>query len=304
MCGISGIMHKHVGAAALAPIGEELVRMLDAMKHRGIDSTGITVAGEDSNSDFIVRVWSDPDADYRGRFRAVEEAVVAKGGVVRNRQSTDEFLRLNVNYEGDLNSLAASLYELPGVTIHSIGQNSEVVKDVGTGVELDDKHGIGTMKGTHGIGHVRLATESRVDITHSHPFWAYPFPDVTVVHNGQLTNYHKMKRKYEDEGHRFQTGNDSELIAVYLAEKLARGAALEDALYASLDDLDGSFTYLVSTDQGMGSAKDPLALKPLVLMETDDVVALASEEVALRSVFDEEIERVEPQQNEVMTWLI
>ena len=87
MCGISGIMHKHAGASALAPIGEELVRMLDAMKHRGIDSTGITVAGEDSNSDFIVRVWSDPDADYRGRFRAVEEAVVAKGGVVKNRQS-------------------------------------------------------------------------------------------------------------------------------------------------------------------------------------------------------------------------
>ena len=304
MCGISGIMHKHAGASGLAPIGEELVRMLDAMKHRGIDSTGITVAGEDSKSDLIVRIWSDPEDDYRARFRAVEESVIAKGGVVKNRQSTDEFLRLNVNYEGDLNALAASLYELPGVTIHSIGQNSEVVKDVGTGVELDDKHGIGTMKGTHGIGHVRLATESRVDITHSHPFWAYPFPDVTVVHNGQLTNYHKMKRQYEDRGHRFQTENDSELIAVYLAEKLAQGAGLEDALFDSLDDLDGSFTYLVSTDQGMGSAKDPLALKPLVLMETDDVVALASEEVALRSVFDEEIERVEPQQNEVMTWLI
>ncbi len=304
MCGISGIMHKHAGASGLAPIGEELVRMLDAMKHRGIDSTGITVAGEDSKSDLIVRIWSDPEDDYRARFRAVEESVIAKGGVVKNRQSTEEFLRLNVNYEGDVNVLAAALYELPGVTIHSIGQNSEVVKDVGTGLELDDKHGIGTMKGTHGIGHVRLATESRVDITHSHPFWAYPFPDVTVVHNGQLTNYHKMKRQYEDRGHRFQTENDSELIAVYLAEKLAQGAGLEDALFDSLDDLDGSFTYLVSTDQGMGSAKDPLALKPLVLMETDDVVALASEEVALRSVFDEEIERVEPQQNEVMTWLI
>ncbi len=304
MCGISGIMHKHAGASGLAPIGEELVRMLDAMKHRGIDSTGITVAGEDSKSDLIVRIWSDPEDDYRAQFRAVEESVIAKGGVVKNRQSTEEFLRLNVNYEGDVNVLAAALYELPGVTIHSIGQNSEVVKDVGTGLELDDKHSIGTMKGTHGIGHVRLATESRVDITHSHPFWAYPFPDVTVVHNGQLTNYHKMKRQYEDRGHRFQTENDSELIAVYLAEKLAQGAGLEDALFDSLDDLDGSFTYLVSTDQGMGSAKDPLALKPLVLMETDDVVALASEEVALRSVFDEEIERVEPQQNEVMTWLI
>ncbi len=304
MCGISGIMHKKAGISGLAPIGEELIRMLDAMKHRGIDSTGITVAWESPDSDFIVRVWSDPEGDYRDRFRAVEEVVASNGGVVKARQSTDEFLRLSINHEGDFKPLAASLYELPGVTIHSMGQNSEVVKDVGTGLELDDKHDISGIKGTHGIGHVRLATESRVDITHSHPFWAYPFPDVTVVHNGQLTNYHKMKRQYEDHGHRFQTENDSELIAVYLAEKLSRGAALEDALHDSLDDLDGSFTYLVSTDQGMGSAKDPLALKPLVLMETDDVVALASEEVALRSVFDEEIERVEPQQNEVMTWLI
>ena len=98
MCGISGIMHKHAGASGLAPIGEELVRMLDAMKHRGIDSTGITVAGEDSKSDLIVRIWSDPEDDYRARFRAVEESVIAKGGVVKNRQSTDEFLRLNVNY--------------------------------------------------------------------------------------------------------------------------------------------------------------------------------------------------------------
>ena len=66
MCGISGIMHKHAGASGLAPIGEELVRMLDAMKHRGIDSTGITVAGEDSSSDLIVRIWADPLEDYRG----------------------------------------------------------------------------------------------------------------------------------------------------------------------------------------------------------------------------------------------
>jgi hypothetical protein len=158
--------------------------------------------------------------------------------------------------------------------------------------------------GTHGIGHVRMATESQVDISHAHPFWAYPFPDVTVVHNGQLTNYHNLKRAYEDRGHRFQTGNDSELIAVYLADRLARGSSLQGALEDSLNDLDGTFTYLVSTRDGLGAAKDQWAAKPLVLMETDHVVALASEEVALRSVFPDEIERVEPQEREVMTWLI
>ena len=124
------------------------------------------------------------------------------------------------------------------------------------------------------------------------------------MHNGQLTNYHKLKRKYEDDGHRFQTHNDSELIAVYLADKMANGARLDDALSASLDDLDGTFTYLVSTRDGMGYAKDRWSAKPLVMMETEDLVAVASEEIALRSIFDEEISRVEPQEAEVMTWSV
>ena len=111
-----------------------------------------------------------------------------------------------------------------------------------------------------------------------------------------------MKREYESRGHHFQTENDSELIAVYLADKLAGGVDLNSALEASLDDLDGTFTYLVSTRDGMGYAKDRWCAKPLVLMETDSVVALASEEVALRSVFTEELDRTEPQEHEVMTW--
>jgi hypothetical protein len=166
------------------------------------------------------------------------------------------------------------------------------------------KHGVGEILGTHGIGHVRMATESRVDVNHAHPFWAYPFPDITVVHNGQLTNYHKLKRMYEDQGHHFQTGNDSEIIAVYLAGKLAEGQGLKQALRSSLDDLDGTFTYLVATKDGLGYAKDQWSAKPLVTMETDDVIAIASEEISLRGVFAEEIERIEPQNSEVMTWLL
>ena len=101
---------------------------------------------------------------------------------------------------------------------------------------------------------------------------------------------------YEDRGHRFQTENDSEIIAVYLAEKLSRGLTLDRSLRDSLDDLDGTFTYLVSTKDGLGYAKDQWSAKPLVTMEMEDV--------ALRSVFSEEIDRVEPQQKEAMTWLI
>ena len=304
MCGIGGIMYKNSSSDDLAPIGRELVNMLEAMKHRGMDSSGVTVAGEPLTQDLIVRIWADPDGDYHDRFLRVEEEVARQGGVTESRRAVGEYLRLGINYEGDVLKLAESLVALDGVELHSMGECSEVIKDVGTGAALETKHDVSSLRGTHGIGHVRMATESRVDITHAHPFWAYPFLDVTVVHNGQLTNYHKLKRAYEDRGHRFQTENDSELIAVYLADRLARGSSLGAALGDSLDDLDGTFTYLVSTKDGIGCAKDQWAAKPLVLMETDEVVALASEEVALRSVFPEEIQRIEPQEKEIMTWLI
>ena len=310
MCGVSGILHKPGNAAGgLAPVGEQLIRMLEPMTHRGRDSSGVTIVGEDIEGDLVVRIWTGSAREAADVLERAEDTVRRAGGVVCSSRHTGQFLRLVVNYEGEAAELAADLLETPGVALHSIGHTSEVIKDVGTPVAMDERHDIGGIRGTHGIGHVRMATESRVDVNHAHPFWAYPFPDVSVVHNGQLTNYHKLRRMYEDQGHHFQTGNDSELIAVYLADKLAQGEQLDDALRASLDDLDGTFTYLVATREGLGYAKDEWSAKPLVTMETDDVIAIASEEVALRGILPpamaaEGIDRVEPQKSEVMTWLL
>ena len=160
------------------------------------------------------------------------------------------------------------------------------------------------MLGTHGIGHTRMATESRVDIAHSHPFWARPFPDIAVVHNGTITNYHQLRRRLEMKGHRFSTGNDSEVIAVYVADKLQQGESLEDALKASVRDLDGTFAYLISTDRGIGLARDQFATKPLLYAENAELVVLSSEEVAIRSVFtDPELVPQELGAKEVRWWL-
>ena len=304
MCGVSGIIYKNASSDGTGPVGADLVKMLDSLAHRGRDSTGVTVVGEDTDEDLLVRVWTEHESDAETVLERAADAVRASGGVVRRGDRVGAFIRLAVDYDGDVAKLAQAMLDTEGVDLHSIGRASEVVKDVGTASDVDTRHAVGQLRGTHGIGHVRMATESIVDINHAHPFWAYPFPDVTVVHNGQLTNYHSLKRAYEDRGHRFQTGNDSELIAVYLAEKLAEGATLERALHESLDDLDGTFTYLVSTRDGVGCAKDQWSAKPLVTMETEDVVAIASEETALRSVFSDEIDRIEPQQGEVMTWSV
>jgi glutamine phosphoribosylpyrophosphate amidotransferase len=123
-----------------------------------------------------------------------------------------------------------------------------------------------------------------------------------VVHNGQLTNYHQWRRRLERSGHRFQSECDSEIIAVYLAEQMHEGSSLEDAMRQSLDELDGVFTYLCVTGDALGMAKDELAAKPLVLYEGEDVVALASEEIAIRAVLDREIDTYDPFEGEVMVW--
>src|SRR3970282_2320305 len=107
----------------------------------------------------------------------------------------------------------------------------------------DDTYHVGGFQGTHGIGHVRLATESDVTPDASHPFWATGFADVAIVHNGQITNYWKWRRRLEKRGMEFVTDNDSELIAVYLAEKMAHGVPLSEALQAAIRDLARTFSF-------------------------------------------------------------
>ena len=147
-----------------------------------------------------------------------------------------------------------------------------------------------------------MATESDVDIRSAHPYWAYPFNDVSVVHNGQLTNYWSNRRDLERRGHRFMSNCDSELIAVYVADRINLGDSLEDAMRRSIEELDGVFTYLVATSDQLGMAKDVMAAKPMVLYESDEFVGLASEEVAIRSIFPREIDTWDPYEGEVKVW--
>jgi glutamine phosphoribosylpyrophosphate amidotransferase len=137
----------------------------------------------------------------------------------------------------------------------------------------------------------------------SHPFWATGFADVAIVHNGQITNYYKMRRRLEKRGFAFNTGNDSELIAVYLADKLSQGQTLQGALKQSIDDLDGTFSFLVSTKDEIGFAKDRLAAKPMVMIENDELIAIASEEVSLNRLFPgQSLNTTEPPPGTFRTW--
>ena len=133
-------------------------------------------------------------------------------------------------------------------------------------------------------------------------FWGYAFADVSVVHNGQLTNYWNNRRVLENKGMRFMSECDSELIAVFLAERMRNGATLEEGMKESLTGLDGVFTYFVATKDSLGMAKDTMAAKPLVLYESDDLVAMGSEEIAIRSILPQEIDTYDPFDGEVKVW--
>ena len=225
------------------------------------------------------------------------------GAQIMNMEVDTEYaFRAALRYDGDLKRLADYLEDVPGCEVLSLGRSLEIVKDLGDAETVADQYGLGTFQGTHAIGHVRMATESDVDISGAHPYWAYPFSDVAVVHNGQLTNYFQWKRRLERSGHRFQSECDSEIIAVYLAEKMSEGATLEDAMRESLEELDGVFTYICVTKDALGIAKDEMAAKPLVLYEAEDRTILASEEIAIRAIIDHEIDTYDPYEGEVLVW--
>jgi glutamate synthase domain-containing protein 1 len=186
--------------------------------------------------------------------------------------------------------------------IVSVGRRLEIVKQTGSPDNLEKTYSISLSTGTHGLGHTRLSTESRVDLSHSQPFWSHGYPDLAIVHNGHITNYHQLRRVYEQRGTRFYTENDSEVVAIYLADQLRQGASLQESLERMLRDLDGSYSCLAATERQLGFVKDAFALKPLVMTETADFVAVATEEIAIRAALPGLYSVREAQVGEVRVW--
>ena len=265
MCGIAGLIHKN----KTVNIGKELQDMLQALKHRGPDSTGFALYGEGHDNDFLMRfkvgenVGEGSSAINEGaeiydlRKAQVDKYLIELGAtVIKEEQITPYSFKYILKYDKDLMEFSKKIESVEMVEILSIGKSLELVKDLGDAGVVSNQYGLHKIKGTHGIGHTRMATESGVDIKSAHPFWGYPFSDVSVVHNGQLTNYWNNRRALERKGMRFMSECDSELIAVYLAEKMRKGISLEEGMNASLTELDGVFTYLVATIDSLGMAKD------------------------------------------------
>ena len=311
MCGIAGLIHR----GKTSNVGGELQSMLQALKHRGPDSTGYALYANNDGQNFILRFKvgenvgegstsvNEDESVYNERKKIVDKKLLELNAeIIKEEKLTPYSYRYEIKFDKDLMEFSKAIESIQGVEILSIGKSLELIKDLGDATAVSERYGLNKMHGTHGIGHARMATESGVDIKSAHPFWGYPFSDVSVVHNGQLTNYWNNRRVLENKGMRFMSECDSELIAVFLAEKMRNGATLEEGMKESLNGLDGVFTYFVATKDSLGMAKDTMAAKPLVLYESDNLVAMGSEEIAIRSILPQEIDTYDPFDGEVKVW--
>jgi methylamine---glutamate N-methyltransferase subunit A len=270
MCGIVGLFCK---SPELEPrLGEYLSAMLVQMDSRGPDSAGVAVYRDPAPTGWskLSLYSADPDQDWNAIGGELASAlggaetvsVRAKHAIVLVEAGADEAERW------------VRLHH-PELRVMSAGHTIEIYKEVGAPRAFADAFALSDFQGTHGLGHTRMATESRVTTAGAHPFSTGN--DLCLVHNGSLSNHNRLRRQLQREGIEFQTENDTEVAAGYLTWRMREGATLEQALEGCLDDLDGFYTFLVGTAEGFAVLRDPIACKPAVLAETDDWVAMASE---------------------------
>ena len=287
MCGIAGIVYKD---KKIHEVGNDMTNMLNALQHRGPDSAGFAIYGGLGlkEGEYILNVQVDDD----NMIDDVKNTITSKTPISQDQiiPSVDETViykcHINLNKFNQLKPLIGKVDQLEDVIVLNGSHSFEMIKDVGSVLEIAERYDTRSILGTHAIGHTRFSTESGVDRFHAHPFQTYISEDVTVVHNGQITNYWNIRAPLERKGHIFETFNDTECLVHYIADKLITGYSLEEALEGAVEDMDGPFSFIIGTPNGIGIAKDKLGLRPGVIAENDEKFAIASEEVSLRQVID------------------
>lgn len=305
MCGIAGIVYKD---KKLHCAGNDMTNMLHQLQHRGPDSAGYSIYGGTGLKDdeYILKIQVKEQPRLLETVKDTINFVTPIQGDEVLPSVGDSFIykcKVQLDNFSELKPLISTVDTIDDVIVINGSQDFEMIKDVGSVLDIAERYDVREVKGTHAIGHTRFSTESGVDRYHAHPFETYIVKDVSVVHNGQITNYWNIRDSLERKGHVFETFNDTECLVHYIADKLDTGYSLEEALEQSVEDMDGPFSYIIGTPNGIGIAKDKLGLRPGVMAETDDVFAIASEEVSLREVVDtQNIEQISP--GEVMVYEI
>jgi methylamine---glutamate N-methyltransferase subunit A len=274
MCGIVGLFIKD---PALEPsLGRHLSVMLTSLSDRGPDSAGFAIYRDPVPTGSIKVTLFHPAPDYAWEPLLCAMSEYFSTPASGERRASHFVLVVALAAETARHWLA---HQWPEVRIMGLGSVIELYKETGLPGTVAQRFGLADFAGSHALGHTRMATESAVTTQHSHPFSTGL--DLCLVHNGSLSNHNKLRRWLMRQGITFQTDNDTEVAAGYYTYRLSQGATLEEALEASLVDLDGFYTFAIGTRHGFAVLRDPIACKPAILAETDQWVAMATEYRAL-----------------------
>ncbi len=296
MCGIVGLYLKN--PALESQLGTLFEPMLIAMTDRGPDSAGFAIYGDEVADGWVKLTLRHPDLEYSWQTLADELKKELSCEVEWFRNHCVAVFKVHASAEASEAVIEAFDKD---VLVLSAGQSIEILKEKGLPEEIAAKFNLAGMKGTHIIGHTRMATESAVTMEGSHPFSTGM--DLCLVHNGSLSNHNRLRMELQRHGVKFATENDSEVAAGYLAWRLKEGDSLNEALENALQDLDGFFTFTIGTRDGFAVVRDPIACKPAVLAETEDYVAMASEYQALTTLPGIENAKVwEPEPATIYVW--
>ncbi len=280
-----------------------LVSMIEALDERGPDSSGIALYSDNDGSGVLspgrlrISLGSDDPVDWDD----VQDVLSAKFGsaVDVQRFGSGMVVLAPEDVEAEVGSLLAATW--PDVRVLATGRHVMVLKDTGRPSDTCTRYGVAAWEGYLAVAHTRMATESAVTVLHSHPF--VPSRDLCVVHNGSFSNYATVRRQLMADGVKFDSDNDSEVAARYLAQRLGAGDDLAEATRWVMKEMDGFFTLVISTADEMSVVRDAFACKPGVVAVTDAYVAVASEYRALAELPGIATAEVfEPQPEEVYTW--
>ncbi|KDB06825.1 hypothetical protein LIG30_3844 [Burkholderia sp. lig30] len=300
MCGIVGLLVKT--PALRERLGELMVPMLIGMTERGPDSAGLAVFGD------AVGASQRKLSLYSG-FTDEGEHFPWDVLLDRLNASLDATARIEakrnhavLTVQGQADTARHWLQEhYPRIYVLSAGRSIDLYKDIGSPAEVADRYAFAGLKGSHLVGHTRMATESAVTPDRAHPFTAGE--DFCLVHNGSLSNPYGVRRKLEPKGIHFDTDNDTEAACRFLEWRLREGDALPVALQKGFEELDGFYTFLMGTTTELALIRDPFACKPAVVAENDDYVAIASEFRSLAHLPDIKNAKVfEPAPEEMYVW--
>jgi amidophosphoribosyltransferase len=300
MCGIVGLLVKQ--PAMRDQLGALMVPMLTAMTERGPDSAGLAVyTAPVAETMHKLSLYSGEHAvDWPQLLEELAQDIGGEHRIAIN--GNHAILTSGADPAAIARWLRARADEVP-VAVLSVGRSIDLYKDIGAPAHIAERYHFNTLRGSHLVGHTRMATESAVTPAHAHPFTAGR--DFCLVHNGSLSNPHLVRKKLEPLGIEFETDNDTEAACRFFEWRLREGDDLRTAVQRGFAELDGFFTFLMGTDRELLVVRDAFACKPAVVAETDEYVAIASEFRSLAHLpHIGEASLFEPKPEEIYSWRI